>query len=59
MNAQEMTEWAISVLDSIGHDLETGAESKKIIAKRAHSRAEQLRRMLKKLRQEQENGKWI
>lgn len=43
---EEMIEWAISALDSLGHDLETGVESKRSAAARAHFRAQDLRKRL-------------
>ena len=45
----EGVKWAISALDSLGHDLSTGAETKGVIAQRAHKRAEQLRALLREL----------
>lgn len=39
-------EWAISALDGLGHDLATGAERPAVIVKRAHARADELRKRL-------------
>jgi len=39
-------EWAITALHEIGHDLESGGESKKVVAARAHARADDLKRRL-------------
>lgn len=41
-----LLEWAVTALDALGHDLATGSEAKAVVAKRAHSRAQQLREML-------------
>lgn len=59
MSPREMVELAISMLDEIGHDLETGRESKQVIAKRAHRHADRLRQDLLDVRREEEAGKWV
>lgn len=46
---KELVEWAITALHELGHDLEAGGESKAVIAKRAHARAEDLKARLKEV----------